>query len=180
MAKTKAEIKGLSKVQLDLRTFVRNSIKDKELLEDIGKTSSGEILRQTRSRLGEYKQPDITKSTQERRAALIKQGNSSEFAKPKRSNLTLSGQLLDALTYSIEQTTSNIKLFFKENRKPYKGKKGKDLEIKTNKEIVIDLDRRGFKFLFISDRLKVQLESKIKAFLRRKLSNFKQIKRSLK
>jgi hypothetical protein len=180
MAKTKAEIKGLDVVSRDIKTFVRNIIKDKELLNQIGELASKQISLQTRAKQKDYKQPDLQKSTVERRETLIKQGNTSQFTKPKQSNLTLSGQLLDSITHKINQSSGFITLFFKEGRRPYKGKSGQNLENKTNKEIVQDLDQRGFKFFFISVRLKAQLESKIKSYLRQKLSNFKKLKRSLK
>lgn len=180
MAKTKAEIKGLDVVSRDIKTFINNVIKEKQILNDVGDLASKQIALQTRARQKDYRQPGLQKSSIKRRETLIKQGNGSEFAKPKQSNLTLSGQLLDAITHKINQSTGFITIFFKEGRKPYKGKSGQNLEQKTNKEIVQDLDTRGFKFFFISDRLKTQLESKIKSYLRQKLSNYKKLKRSLK
>lgn len=180
MAKTKAEIIGLDTVTKNLKTFIKNVVKEKDILNELGDTASKQISLQTKSKQKDYRQPDLKKSSIKRRESLIKQGNGSEFAKPKQSNLTLSGQLLNALTYKINQSTGFITLFFKEGRRPYKGKSGQSLEQKTNREIVQDLDARGFKFFFISDRLKAQLESKLKAYIRRKLSNYKKLKRSLK
>ena len=180
MAKTKAEIKGLDIVSKNIKTFVSNVIKEEQILNELGKFSADEIRKRTRGRLDTYKQEALSKPTIKRRETLIKQGNSSEFSKPRQSNLTLSGQLLDSITHKISQSTARITLFFKEGRRPYKGKKGQDLENKSNKEIVADLASRGREFFFISDRLKAQLESKLKAYLRQKLSNYKSAKRSLK
>jgi hypothetical protein len=180
MAKTKAQITGIKESGDKLRQFLQSAIKDKDVLEELGTFSSSEIKKRTTARLEEYKQPDIEETTIKRRKSLIEQGNKSEFARANRSNLTLSGQLLDAIKYRINQSKALITIFLSDERRPYKGKSGQDLEAKSNNQIKKDLEAIGRKFLFISERLKTQLESKLKLSIQKKLSNFKRIKRSLK
>jgi hypothetical protein len=220
MAKTKAEIKGLDIVKKDVKTFINNIIKEKPLLEELGKMSADAIKNQTRGRRGEYKQKELKEVTIQARDIYSEHYTVDKDSSPKTSNLTLTGQLLNSIKYKVNQASGLITIYFNDNRKDRAvnldksiinkerdrildkdfnatNKKGdpklrarlsalymltnkKNKDQKTNSEIVQDLDQRGFKFFFISVRLKAQLESKIKSYLRTKLSNYKKLKRSLK
>jgi hypothetical protein len=71
-------------------------------------------------------------------------------------------------------------LYLLDPRKPYKGVKGQDLENKkTNNQIKDDLEAQDRRFLFISDKLKILLESKIAQNIRKKLSLYNRINRKL-
>ena len=180
MSKVKAKISGLDGITEKFKTFVKNAIKDEETLITTGKLIVDQIKKRTRGRQDTYKEPKLKKSTIERRKALIKQGNSSEFSEPAQSNLTLSGQLLNALRFEINASKSLVTISLSDKRTPYKGAKGQDLENKTNSEVKRDLEARGFRFLFISDKLKSRLQDELKAQIRRQLTNYAKIKRSLK
>lgn len=180
MAKTSAKIVGLDQVQRRLKTFIKSTEGDPRLLTEVANVTRDEILRRTRSRLDEYKQPKLQDSTVKRRKELIAIGNGSEFSKPSRSNLTLSGQLLDSIAYTISTSRGVIQFFLKKNRVPYLGISGKNLKTKTNPEIKNDLEKRGFRFFFISDSLASQLSNRIKQSFRRRLANFKKLNKNLK
>lgn len=180
MAKIKARITGIDQVTERFQAFLKNAIKDESTLKTIAAESVDQIKKRTRGRQTDYFQAPLEDSTIARRITLIKQGNGSEFADPKISNLTLSGQLLNAIRFEIESAKSLIKFSLSDKRRPYKGAKGQDLETKTNNEIRKDLESRGFPFFYLSEKLKARLQSKLKAEVRRQLQNYKKIKRSLK
>lgn len=180
MAKTRAEILGLEKIESDLKVFVKNIIKDKELVNEIGAETASQIKLKTRSKLEQYKQPELQSTTKEIRRKLISDGSGSEFSKAEVSNLTLSGQLLDSISFTVNEAESTVTIFLKGDHKPYKNSSKKDKQTKTNKYIMLDLEKRGFKFFFISERVKAILQSKLTKFIRQKLSNYSKIKRSLK
>jgi len=180
MAKIKAKITGIDDVSDRLRTFLKNAIREETTLRAIGSEVIDQIQKRTQAKQEDYKQPKLKESTIDRRKTLIRQGNASEFSEAKRSNLTLSGQLLKALRFSVETAVSTIKFSLSDYRRPYKGAKGQELEKKTNSEIKADLESRGFRFLFISKKLTSRLQSKLKAEVRRQLQNYQKVKRSLK
>lgn len=231
MSKIKAEIKGLDKIQIDIKTFIKNSVNSEELLKEIGASAVEQIRNETKLGRGEYDQKtEITDVSIEVRRLLKKKNKTGIAYGDKKNNLTFTGQLLDSISFSVNKATAGIKLFLKDTRKEtvpitkderqvlydklldkdhnvtnrfknthdVNSKTGKATkstasaelkaifiaslpkEPKTNTEVMKDLYSRGFRFFFISNRVKAQLESKIKAFLRRKLANYKAAKRSLK
>lgn len=180
MGKVKAKITGVDDVSAGLKRFLTQAIKDETTLKAVATDLVDQIQKRTQAKQEDYKQPKLKKSTIERRKTLIKQGNSSAFADASRSNLTLSGQLLSSLRFAVESASSLIKISLSDFRRPYKGKSGQDLEKNTNSEIKTELESRGFKFLFISEKLTARLQSKLKAEIRRQLQNYRAIKRSLK
>lgn len=181
MAKTKVEIKGVREVSNNLKSFIKSIGQDEALLVELGKEATQQIKRQTQARLDEYKQPDLKKSTKERRKSLIKSGNTSEFTKDTRSNLSLSGQLLNAIRFEVNAARSLISIYLNPNRRKYIGVKGTPIgEDKTNVQIKSDLEKKRFRFLFISKKLEAILQSKTISAIRRKLSQYNKLKRFLK
>lgn len=173
-------IKGLGKARGNFQDFIKKFEKDPEIMKDIAELTTEQIKLRTRGRLDEYKQPELKKSTVARRKDLIAIGNGSEFSKPKQSNLTLSGQLLDSIAYIINNAAGKIKFYLNDPRKPYLGLSGKNLETKTNTEIKNDLETRGFRFMFISESLNARLQNRLKQIFRRRLSNFKKLSKTFK
>lgn len=179
--KSSVKIRGIGNVRDNLLKVINNSIKDKSFLDDVGTLAADQIRNRTRGRLEEYKQPDLKDSTTKRRKALIGAGNALDqrLSRPKQSNLTLSGQLLASITHRVNQTQASISLFLNNQRQPYTGVRGKPLENKSNNEIKSSLEKLGRKFLFVSVKLKAQLESKITQQIRRNLSTYNRIRRKL-
>jgi hypothetical protein len=182
VAKSKATLTGISQAKNSLMKFVKDQFSSKDFLTDIGDTAKEQIKNRTRAGLEEYKQLEVTEGTIKRRKSLIKSGNSfdSKIVKASRSNLSLSGQLLESIITKANTLQSLVILSLEKSRKPYKGVKGQDLENKkTNSQINKDLEDRGRFFLFLSDKLKSQLESKLSQLLRKKLSLYNRINRKL-
>lgn len=180
--KATVKITGIGQARDNALKFLNATKKDNEILNTEGKFTADQIRTRTRGRQEEYKQNPITKATAKRRESLIKSGNflDERQTRPKQSNLTLSGQLLGAITYKINSAFSEIIIFLNPDRRPYKGTRGFDLEnLKDNNEIKKDLESRGRKFLFLSERLRINLENRLVKELKRRLSIYNKIKRKL-
>jgi hypothetical protein len=180
--KTVVKITGIAQARDNALKFLNQTKKDSKILNTEGQFAADQIRNRTRGRLEEYKQNPITKGTSKRRESLIKSGNflDERLTRPKQSNLTLSGQLLGAITYKINSAFSEIIIFLNPTRKAYRGARGFDLEnSKDNVEIKKDLESRGRRFLFLSDRLRTNLENRLVKELKRRLDLYNKIKRKL-
>lgn len=183
--KTVIKISGIKEARDSALAFINKQTKDREFLDLVGQTATDQLRNAVRAggrTDPAYFQPPLEDSTVERRKTLIKQGNSFDpkIVTPKRSNLSMSGQLLDSIYYRINESISTVVLLIKKPRNPYRGKSGQPLENKDNVEIKNDLEKRGFKFFFISEKLNTLLENVITQQLRRKLSLYNKINRKLK
>lgn len=180
--KATVKITGLGRARDNALKFLDNTKKDNQVLDEYGQLLADQIRNRTRGRLEDYKQDPLTKGTVKRRESLIKSGNflDERLTRPKQSNLTLSGQLLRSITHKINRSVSEIVLFLNPIRKAYRGARGQNLEnLKDNNEIRKDLESRGRRFFFMSEKLKIQLENRLVKDLRRKLAIYNKIKRKL-
>jgi hypothetical protein len=194
--KTTVKITGTEQAKKSALAFINNFKKSEQFLNDLGAEAVRQIQARTRAASGslktvdgltvsvgidvEYVQPELTKYTKEQRERLIRAGNSFDpkIVKKNRSNLSLSGQLLNAIFHVISTASGEITIKLNEFRRPYKGIRKSELELKQdNKEIKKDLESRGFKFFFISQKLTILLENKIAQELRRKLSLYNKLLR---
>lgn len=180
--KATVKIRGVGEAKENLLKLVSNAIKDQTILKEVGSLAVQQIKSSTRARLEEYKQPELTPSTVDRRKSLIESGNAfdSKIVSPRRSNLSMSGQLLSSLTYRINQTLGEVTLFLTPLRRAYKGRQGQNLEnIKDNNQVNADLESQGRRFLFISARVENRLQAKIVEKLRKAIQIYNKIKRKL-
>lgn len=178
----KVTIKGIPEARDNALKFLKNTVKDKQFLDSLGQETANQIRNRTRARLEEYKQATITKPTIKRRESLIRSGNAfdPQIVTARKSNLSLSGQLLGAIKYRINQSINVISIYIDSKRNPYRGAKGQNLENKkSNNQIKDELEERGRRFFFISEKLNTLLTSKIAQQLRRKLSLYNKIVRKL-
>lgn len=183
--KTVVKITGVNQARTNALEFINKQSKDPDFLKGLGEEAAFQIASAVRSKGRTdpaYFQPPLEDSTIERRKTLIKQGNSfnAKIVTPKGSNLSMSGQLLDAIKSRVNYSISTIVLFLKPQRSPYKGKSGQPLESKTNNEIKKELESKGFRFFFLSDKISILLENLITKQLRRKLALYNRINRKLK
>lgn len=113
---TKVEITGIESAEKRMRTFLNAAINDKELLTEIAQVGRDEIAKRTEARQEEYKQKDLKPLTIEARRILLDINGSTGFARAERSNLTLTGQLLNSISFKINQTKSQITYYLKDYR----------------------------------------------------------------
>lgn len=119
--------------------------------------------------------PKLTKVTKKIRKRLGGINKTHPSFRPSKSHLTFTGQLIDAITFSISRRTGWIFFVDKSKRRPINlGKNKKEEKPPNNEKLSRDLDKRGF-ILFTAKGLKsdVKLLARIKKiylrFLRRQL-----------
>lgn len=173
------KITGTAKVRDNLLKFVQQQTRDEGVLNELGEFAADQIRKRVRGKVDkEYQQDPLTPATIGIRKNLIKNGNSKtpQTSKPSQSNLTLSGQLLDAIKHRVNASLATINIFLLKPRTGYILKDGSRTKVdKDNVEIKSDLEERGRLFLFISKSLNAQLQSKIAQALRKRLSLYRKI-----
>lgn len=178
----KVVIRGIKSAQDNLLKAISKAVTEPNILDEIGKVAVSEIKSRTRGRQLDYIQPELKESTKNTRERLIRAGNafSSRIVRKGQSNLSMSGQLLDALYHRISRTRGIISILIRSPRQAYRGIRKATLEnLKNNNQIKDDLETLGFKFFFISKKLQTNLEARLARALRRSLSLFNKTKRKL-
>lgn len=213
--KTSVRITGVGQARDNLLRALLNNVKDPELLNQLGNLAAEQIVARVRGRAdAEYKQPEIKDVTVEARKLYNKHYQTDPLYSPKRSNLTLSGQLLKSIKHRINTALREITLYIDPKRSQYfdkslaqkeydtildkdrnatnKNAKGKNKlkasaaalllksENKNNVQIKEDLEEKGRKFFFISEKLNKRLTEELTRYIRTKLSAFRKQRRVLK
>lgn len=110
------------------------------------------------------KQASLAPSTVEQREYLAKHNTTHPSYKKARSNLTLTGQLLDSLVG--QKFRGFIKIVLKGTRKPYRKGSRKS---RTNNFVAAKLKEQGRQFLGKSPLMTKQIKIAIQRFIRRAL-----------
>lgn len=178
--KTSVKITGVREVGKALSKSVKMVEADKSLFKEMGDYTVRNIV--GNARLG--KDPNGTSFKQlsdswvKRAKRLATVNSTDEFYKgTKKSRLTFTGQLLKSFTY----TSSNLTLsfFFKGTRQPYKGIVKPQLDgVSTNAELAERIEEVR-PFVFLSDKMKTSLISKVIKSLRKTLKDYKKLSRLL-
>lgn len=135
---------------------------DKKALEDVAKKTADDI--RTRTRLGygvnntgdlKNKLKPLKNSTVKKRTIALKRGELSPFTTPRRSNLTKTGQLLDAL--SGRAKNKGVEIILKKEKRT-------DTNV-TNSEIVFHQEAHGRPFIHLSKPEITKLNNRIKEIL---------------
>lgn len=92
-----------------------------------------------------------------------------DFFSPARSNLTLTGQLLDALIFTIDRQRSSFTVTVNNKQRKASPMDRKDAGTKTNYEVSISVARNGRPFIGLDEKGEEILRRNIIASLRRKL-----------
>lgn len=209
------KITGITQARDNALKFLNQTKKDAKILETEGKFAADQIRDRTEGRQEQYKQNDLANVTIEARKIYAGFYDTSPLALPKRSNLTLTGQLLGAIKHKVNSAASEIIIYLSDNRRNRKipdsiiqemydgiidkdrnatNSKRKNPKVKdkltaifllknqkdkTNNEIRKDLEDKGRRFMFLSDRLKTTLENRLVKELKRRLDLYNKIKRKL-
>lgn len=169
------KIKGIKRLEEKLIAVLKEIENDKETLQIIGKTARDYIVASTKAGKDAYKVADVEPDTAITRNEL-KKFNETDPTYRKNKSLTFTGQLLNSLTFKLAE--SAITLFFEGDHNPYKGPNGIIGRSKPNSEIAKYVQNKR-PFLFLSDRLKKQLESSLVRQTRRKISIYQALLRRL-
>ena len=180
--KTKAKITGLKNIEKSTLLALRQGVGSKEVLNDVGQYVTTNLIgnaRQGKTNEGTSFDP-ISKSWIKRKAALADVNNTDEFYKKNKSNLTFTGQLLRSISYRIYQGTLTLGIYFKGNRKPYKGIRKAELDgPATNAELAEQIEKTR-PFMFISEKMNKVLVNRVIRGLKRSLKNYKRISKLLR
>lgn len=169
----KVNIKGLPQLTAALKKFINESASREEILLRIGIIGRESIIAKTRTGKNLVtggKQKALKASTVKHREILAKSNPVQETFSAKRSNLTLTGQLLESIKIIPSKSKAEVNLVPKGTRKPYVNKNGKSQKgTPTNEDLTEYLSQKGFKFLGIDEPTKKQMIKAVKAFLRNEI-----------
>jgi hypothetical protein len=111
--------------------------------------------------------PALLEKTIKRRKKLIKAGNpKGEKYRANKSNLTLTGQLLNSIRYTFKEGVLTI--FVKKKRRPYKGVRGKLLKNDaTNQDIIKGQAEKGRVIMALNKARSARIRGFIREALKR-------------
>ena len=149
------KIKNLDKITKDLKKVFTDTKTQTRTLFEIGKFVRDRIVFEARSGYSlegdkRKKFPALKESTVNRRKGLEKTNPfvlDDRFFKADRANVTLTGQLLDAFKFKIQQQNGKIIFFFKDLRKPIQSD-----DSTSNNEVYDNLKKLGFGFIGVDER----------------------------
>lgn len=181
----KVNLKGFKGVASSIKKTFNTVRKNNQMLNEIGKVSvermQGEARRQTPlqgKKKGNFPAGYPSEATKIYRDYLKKYNSTHQTFGRGRKNLTITGQLIDALTYKIKNGI--IEYFIKGKRVPYRGKsgiiKGQELDNAKVYQHLID-QNRNFRFIGIDDKLQKRINNIVKRTLRRALGVRRRLKK---
>ena len=184
MGDAKVQIKGVVDLQEAFGKHLKESLRDEQLLGTLGQKSADFIRGATRARNkahfdGVSYKDYLEKDTIARRDRLSEFNATANTYSKARANLTFSGQLLDSLTPKTLPSKPGFELGFEGQHGGYVGVNGKRNDSLPNETLAAYVQETR-PFLFMSEPLKTILNSEIVRNLRRQISAFKRVTRSLK
>lgn len=173
------DTKELAELSSAAKAAIGGVLKDRKFQESIADTVKTDIVATTRlgkSTVTGRKFPSLSESWIKTRRKIIAFQGAPSFVRPAKSNLSLSGELLDSLEYKLSNTgVFTAKFFFAGMHRPYKYR-GVRVPVVTigekakNEDIASALDER-FKFIgvrpIVQRRIIGSLVDKIKVTLAR-------------
>jgi len=139
-----------ARIESVLKKRINDAIQDPALLDELGKVTVERIRFEARREkpLNENRKfRPLSEGWIKVRKYLAKYNNTPPFFALKRANVTITGQLLNSLTFKIIQSRAAINIFFTGDRKPYLGKNGPiplSPNGKTNEQVASNLFDIGF------------------------------------
>lgn len=183
MMAVKVNIKT-NKVTLDIKKTFESVRKNKQMLNDIGdfsvKRMQGFARKKTPlqgKKVGKFPANYPSEMTVKQRQYLEKFNKTHQAYRASKGNLTLTGQLLDAITFEVIRDF--VKVFVNDNkRKPYRTgprSRGKSLTNEQVYDFLISLNRK-FRVLGMDEKGEKRITNIVKRYLRRALSVRRQLK----
>lgn len=172
----KVKISGVQAVEANIKATFDKVIKSKAMKNEIGEFMVQRIqaeARRTKPLNEDRSFPQLTENTVNRRKRLATVNNTQATFKPSRSNLTFTGQLIDAIFYRINSSNEVVIDVRSSRRDPIQGIRGSALESPpTNKALQEELIGRGF-LLYSAEGIKSEprimsrINNIVKKFVRR-------------
>lgn len=164
---------NINKAQKALREKFKKASRSQKLLEDIGETvvknAVGEVRLGKDPATGKPIAPfKNARDYAARRSQIAKRAGRGTSFKPAKSNLTLSGQLLKAVRYTIKKGQVILEVA-DTSRKPY----GNEKKTPSNRKLAqFQKDAPTSRNIIgVSEKTRETVANKVRAFLRRNLLN---------
>lgn len=167
---------ALNRLEKNTREAFEKVIRNKELLGDIGETIIKDIKFETRrgnSIPNKSKLDGLSTKWKEKRRSISEAQATGQAFSVNRSNLTMSGQLLESLAHKIvgagklviEATGTRIPYFYTTIKKGIRQRKKSNEP--TNEELAQYVAEQGRPFLGIRDAIRDRIKRQVVAFIRR-------------
>lgn len=164
--------KSVANCEATVRKAFDKVIRNQQLMNEIGTMVVDDVQRSNRSGTSpktEARHPALKPSTIRNRQYLAKYNPIHALFSPRRSNVTITGGLLDNQTLIHRMTKPGVLLFeFVGNHLPYKGKKGQSISDPiSNEEIVKHLKAKGFFVFGFRKNIVKRSKQKVIEYIRR-------------
>ena len=174
---TKVDTSGLERQKEALIAKMKEVLGRPEVMADVANELIDDIRYQSRrgiSIVTEEKFPELSDNWIDQRSR-VTDAKHQAFSR-RRSNITVTGQLLDALRHSLIGF-GKIKLYFEGQHNPYtiKGKRGKDYQTGSisNADLAEALQDQGREFLGVRESIIPRIKKILAAAIRRSAKDFK-------
>lgn len=173
-----AKVFGVKNIQTKVEIFLRDKLIDNSLTNDIGKFAKERIYSFTKAGKslvtgGALNSLSAGYIKYRKSFAKTNPGNTGKVFRPSKSNLTLTGQMLDALKYTARPLKKIVEVFVEPSaRQPLPStKKGKPAinDPKSNAQVAEEVSKKGRPFLGPDDAGVKRIKQMIINDTRRKL-----------
>lgn len=171
-----AKVVGIDQLKNKIKIALDRTISSREMLDLAGDLATERIYKMTKTgySLASGQKEKIAKLSDwymTYRRKYQENAPTGEFFSPRRSNLTLSGQMLEALTYSIDRARRTVKVFVEASQRspnpyPLKGREEQNL---NNAQVAREVARRGRPFIGLDLEGRRRIRNEIQSILRRTL-----------
>jgi hypothetical protein len=150
---------------------VKNALKNATMMNDIGKYVVKNIKANTRmgKNINGRAFPGLEESTVNYRYWWSKWNIPSEFAKPEKDNLHLSGQMIESINYTANESKMTVSVEPTGDRIPYYNSEGKAMKVSpkypTNYKLA-ELHQKTRPFMGLTDNMKKWIVNRVKSALR--------------
>lgn len=174
----RAKVLNIEKIQSSLRIMLDKFVSSKKVLDQIGEFSRDRIYsfaKSGKSLFGDdpKKFMSLSRGYINYRKKLEQTSQMGDLFSPSRSNLTLTGQMLDALKYKIKSGSAMVEVFVEasaRNDTPQLTKRPKKGPRLNNAQVAESLAKRGRKFIGMDrlgrDRIKKLIIKELRIALR--------------
>ena len=166
----KTDVKNLAR---DIKSFIKKRVDVSRLSEEIGEYCVKNIVGSARTgkNLDGEKFDDLTESYVKQKKYLEKYGNNTgiNYRSSKKSNLTMSGQLLESIKYFYDKTKLAIRITPTGIHMPYRGNNGEIGVMIDNLELATYVNKRR-RFMLLGNKNYKVIANMIKKSLRRTLA----------
>jgi len=179
-----ASVKGVDKVKFSVKKAFEGTLSNSSLQSEVGTYAVGQMKLYARKatplqgrNVGSFPSGYPRPKTQEQRERLAKYNRTHPAYGRSTPNLTITGQLIDAIKYEFSKTKKGlfIEFFVDGKRKPYmtgRNKRQKPTKINTDNaelyKLLIDIDK-DFAILGLGPIQRKVITNKVRSFLRRAL-----------